>query len=292
MLSKNSSFVPLALFLFVAFAIVGGWLATPVFSRPNSATNSKEAGQNDTFRSRFNMLVKDRDLAGLEQLAEELLNAKPEQTIDLVADVCGSFNSYDFGDKRQFVLARKCSLDALAASNTLPPSIEFRLIENLQGIEEYRSGLIPPEKWKGDRDLRLKYLYRLWNRVQTRSDPAFNLSDVSNRPVGNVPVPGPYMPGIRPDIIKEPDIRAAYLKAIDANRGKAEHFNLQIQLHRLQNTLPDVVEKIFINLYSVGPEDAKGLESNLRLFGFSSNLRGKIRNEIQLRRGTSHRLFM
>lgn len=84
------------------------------------------------------------------------------------------------------------------------------------------------------------------------------------------------MCGIRPEDVKEPEIRAKYITAIEANTAKAKKFNLQLQLHRLDKRMSDFVDQFLIGMYTQLPLDLNELEKNLHLFGIEGKRKEKI----------------
>ena len=107
--------------------------------------------------------------------------------------------------------------------------------------------------------------------------------------MGNVPVPAPnYMPGIRPEDVKDPAVREKYIAAIKANTIKARKFNLQLQLHRLDKTLPDFVESFLVQMYSMPPLRLDELKNNLRLFSLEDERKERIINSVSQSRDFSY----
>lgn len=88
------------------------------------------------------------------------------------------------------------------------------------------------------------------------------------------------MAGIRSEDVKEPDIRAKYLEAIAANRAKAEKFNLQIQLQKLDKKFSEFVERIFVDFYTIEPRNSDELAANLRLFELNDLTKQRIIDKI------------
>jgi hypothetical protein len=195
----------------------------------------------------------------------------------LQKEIINSLSSYDFQDKRQYLYTVKIAKDVLKNADNIPVNLEFEFISKLKSSSVSFWKVISEKDWKTDREERVKLITHFWNRFQNKIDRNFNFNDIKNRPVGNVPVPAPnYLPGIEPDDIKEPEIRAKYMTAIEANKAKAETYNLQIELHRLDKELPDFIEKFFIELYSQPPDERQVLEKNLRLFNIADDRKEKI----------------
>lgn len=174
----------------------------------------------------------------------------------LQAEISKAFASYDFQDKRQYIYSVEIAKDVLKNADKIPIQLEYEMVGKLQSNSAYLSNIIPGEKWEQDRDERILFLLHFWNRFQKSIDSNFDFNDLKNRPIGNVPVPAPnYMPGIKPENVKEPEIRAKYEEAIEANKQKAFKYNEQVVLHRIDKQLNEFIEKFLINLYSEPPFD-------------------------------------
>jgi hypothetical protein len=98
-------------------------------------------------------------------------------------------------------------------------------------------------------------------------DPDFNPEDV---PVNLVQPPPTlegvvYPPGADPALIDDPKARAAYEKAIAANRAKANHYRLQIGLRRLNERIPPRVEAFVRDSYTSGLGDQEELRTAIEM---------------------------
>lgn len=253
----------------------------PAANEKNSS--QKQVVQNEDeinkLRDEVNQLTEKRDLKGLIILADKVRDKKNSEYINLLADICSSFNSYDFNSDKQYLYARECSKGVLS-NNNISISVELRMIENLQGIEEYKAGLVSNTQWESDRKERIAFLLRLWKKLQDNIDRGFDCHNPENKPFSNVPVPGPYMPGISPNNIKEPEIRAKYEEAIKINRLKQEKCSFQNQLQKLDKTLPTFVENFLIQMYSVFPANMESLDKNLESFELGKDASDRIINRI------------
>jgi hypothetical protein len=107
----------------------------------------------------------------------------------------------------------------------------------------------------------------LWLRVlqllDRFLDPKFNPDDV---PLSGVQPPPTskgvaYPPGADPALIDNPKARAEYEQAIAANRAKADHYRLQINLHRLNERIPPRAEAFIRNSYTSAQGDQEELRT-------------------------------
>lgn len=233
-------------------------------------------------RNEIRRLIIERNLNGLLNLMNELpKKRKTENYNPLLADICTAFNSYNFGDDKQYLYARRCVKQVLKEADKISVGLELKMIENLQGVEEYRAGLIPKESWESDRAERIELLLHLWQKLQNGVDKDFDFNAPENQAVLNVPVPAPgYMPGISPESIKEPEIRAKYEEARRINKKKLERRNLQLQLQKLNKKLPDFVESFLTQVYSIAPFNLEGLKKDINRFNLTLERSRKILDEV------------
>jgi hypothetical protein len=94
-------------------------------------------------------------------------------------------------------------------------------------------------------------------------DPEFNPEDIPENLVQPPPTSGGvvYPPGADPAVIDDPKARAEYEEAIAANRAKTEHYQLQIDLHRLNERIPPRVEAFIHDSYTSAPDDRAELRT-------------------------------
>ncbi len=94
-------------------------------------------------------------------------------------------------------------------------------------------------------------------------DPNFNPEDVPEKLVQPPPTSGGIVlrPGADPALIDDPKVRAEYEKAIAANRAKADHYRLQINLRRLEERIPPRAEAFIRNSYTSAPGDQEELQT-------------------------------
>lgn len=221
-------------------------------------------------RSEMNGYIEQSDLEGLVKLMDDVQALKGSEYISLLADICSAFNSYDFKSERQYLLTRNCSKKVLTNKSEVSISLEQSMIENLQGVEEYKAGLVAESEWRKDRAERVSYLRHLSESLNKDYDPNFDFKDPKNIPVGNVCVPAPnYMCGIRPEDVKEPEIREKYVAAIDANAERAKAYNKQMLIHRIMKTFPAFVDQFLVGMYSQPPLDISELAGVLNSFGIT-----------------------
>jgi hypothetical protein len=228
---------------------------------------------------RISMMTESRDLKGLLLLSDELEKKWANNVVAysrLLAEISNSLASYDFHDAMQYKYSVSLAGKVLKNADDIPIQLEYEMVSKLQSTSAYLTGVERQDNWERDRAKRVNLIFHLWNRLEKNIDRTFDITDFKNHPMGNIPVPGPYPSGIRPEAVKEPDIRAKYIEAIAVNQAKAEKYNLQVQLQKLDKVLPEFVERVLIEFYSLEPTNMKELEASVRLFGFSSEIKQKI----------------
>jgi hypothetical protein len=229
-------------------------------------------------------LVAARNLQGLLQLSDELQrkwasDIKAGSRLQL--EIINSLASYDFQDKKQYAHLVKLTKDVLKNADSIPIQLEYELVSKLQGNSAYLWKVSDQKDFELDRAERIKLLSHLWNRFQKDIDRNFDLEDVKNRPVGNVAVPAPnYRPGIRPEDVKELDIRAKYIAAIETNKAKAEKYNSQLELQRLDKKLPGMIDRVLTELYSHPPLNTEELERHFSNFKIQGERKDKIQKAV------------
>jgi hypothetical protein len=209
----------------------------------------------------------DRMLAFADEIEKKWENSIPAKS-RLLAKISDSLSSYDFQDERQYVYSVTFAKKVLTRSDVIDVQLEHEMVSKLQSTSAYSSGVERPEKWPVDRKERVQLILHLWNRIRNNLDRTFDTTDIRNRPNAKVRVPGPYTTGVRPEDIKEPVVRTMYEDAIAKNKTKADRFNLQVQLQKLDKTFPVFVERVLVEFYSMGPSDAEDLRRKLDLFDF------------------------
>jgi hypothetical protein len=224
-------------------------------------------------RQRFANLRDKRDFQGILTFIEDIerkYNGDIKPYTYLLSEVSDALSSYDFGNKEQYLYSAKLSEKVLQNADSIPIEMENRMIAHLSGGLEHFYKLLPEAEWPKQRQKRIQYLFHLWNRLQNGIDRNYDFNAPENKPVLNVPVPGPYLPGSRPEDIKEPDIRAKYEEAIRANAVKIKRRNLQIELQHLDKRLPDFVENFLVQMYSIPPHNLEQLREDIKAFNLQS----------------------
>lgn len=217
-------------------------------------------------------LIQRRELEQLFNLATTLetkYHKEMEPFSQLLSRISSALSSYDFGDNRQFLYSEEIARKVLTRSDEIPVETEFAMVRQLRSDLKYIHKLTPVSDWPADRAQRIAYLIRLDRRINNQIDRSFDLKARINRPVANVCPGNGYVCGIRPDDIKEPNLRARYREAIDSNILKAKKYNLQYKLHELDKEMPQFVDRFLVSLYSRPPFDRADLDRSLNALGIA-----------------------
>lgn len=210
--------------------------------------------------------------------------SNPEARLLLLSQICKSLNSGQFNDPKHTLYARQCAKDLLKDTGNLSVDIEMDMVKILQEVEEYRLGIVEQSSWEKDRTERVAYLRHLADRLNKNYEPSFDFSDLKNLPNLNVCVPAPnYLCGIRPEDIREAEIREEYIALIEVNRQKTRRFNSQLQIHRIMKSFPAFLNQFIIGMYSQEPADFGEMESVMESFAIDNDRKEKIRQTVKKR---------
>ncbi len=257
-------------------------LAAILKSESGQQSDSYTSSEQQRDFGRVKALSKARDLKGLVKLANEIeLRWSYDTTAYsyMMIEICSSLASYDFKNDRQYILTHKYAKLALQRADQMPVENEVRLVQYLGGDIEYFTGQVNLEEWPQDRRERMQYWFHAWRRLNSEIDRNFN---VNEPPLLNVPPAGPYPSGIAPDGIKDPQLRARYEAAVQANKQKIERFNRQQLLHKLDEGFKKNLRRFIVGAYSKPPVDLAELTYYLNTYTTDDQLRQSILDEFNL----------
>lgn len=295
---KNARWIGFACATLVGCIVLVSVMAGPRLSRGLSsrdglssitATNRGEtprptAAPQQEIRLRIKAARETRNMIELERLGDEIEtkrnNLKDGDYAALMLDVSNALSSTDLSDDKQYVLAQKFATLVLGKQLSLPADLEAKLVLHLQEDIEYTKGQLSPEEWVEKRRTRSETWLRTWRHLNDAIDPSFNVNDL---PLANVPPPagvaGPA--GMAPEQIKDPELRARYQRAIDANNQKAERNRTQLTLRRTQDMFGNVMEAYLVRSYSRPPLNAGELEANLKKYSVDAATRARILEKLR-----------
>lgn len=208
------------------------------------------------------------DLKEYEKFADEIqgkwVGKNKEYYVSLMLEICKPLSSGRFNEDRQFTLARKYALLALAEPNEIPLQTELKLTGHVMTdmvTPRAPTGQECAQQRKQDVNVRL----HAWKRLIDAIDPTWDPNDL---PVSNVvpPLATGLPSGVAPEAIKDPKLRAEYEAAIEKNRQKAERYNEQYSLRKWQKRFPKVAERYIVRAYSKPPFNLEEMKQYLEKY--------------------------
>lgn len=248
--------------------------------RPTAAPGEAQ----EEIRLRIKAARETRNMNELELLGDEIEikrdNLNVADYAALMLDVSNALSSSDFRDDKQYVLAQKFASLVLGKQLALPADLEAKLVLHLQEDIEYTKGQLSNAEWIEKRRTKSETWLRAWQHLNDAIDPNFNVNDL---PLANVPLPagvaGPA--GLAPEQVKDPELRAQYQRAIDANNQKAERNRTQAALRRTRDMFSKVMEAYLVRSYSRLPDNVAELEANLKKYSVDASTRTIILDKLR-----------
>lgn len=172
------------------------------------------------------------------------------------------------GKKAPINLIRQYATQVLSTydpnkSDNISIETEFDLVSILHEEYTYLKGKRTDKEWASVRRKGAERWFHAWQRLENAIDPNWDPNDI---PVENVSPPKGYfigIPGMPPEMIKDPVLRAEYEKAIEKNCEKTKIRNEQLKLRSTKKRYFRIVEKYLLSTYSIPPYDNAELRSLL-----------------------------
>lgn len=117
--------------------------------------------------------------------------------------------------------------------------------------------------WNNCRFQRVQLWVKTWTRFETEKDNSFNPENVPELNV-SPPKEAKLPRGIAPEFIFDPELRQEYLQAIEQNQLKAENYNYQFRLRKLEIPFKKIASNYLINLYSKEPRNIEEIQKLLK----------------------------
>lgn len=248
-------------------------LATTIF-----LINVSCAAGNSEFSRDFNRAItlrNSKDIKGLESLIKEIQSKwfrkdKKRYGALMVNALHSWASACRRSDKKPPMnIIRQYAAQALSTYNPNKPDnisigTEFALVSILHGKYIYTKGERTDEEWASYRRKGAERFFHAWKRLENAIDEDWDPNDI---PEANVSPPKgigiPGIPGMSPELIKDPVLRAEYEKAIERNREKIKIRNEQIKLRNIRKMYFRIVEKYLVSTYSILPYNNAELQSML-----------------------------
>ncbi|MEM6725539.1 MAG: hypothetical protein AAF598_15975 [Bacteroidota bacterium] len=122
--------------------------------------------------------------------------------------------------------------------------------------------LITSKEWPENRLAFAEIWLKAWQQLEQEMNPAFDPTQLPNIKVAPPDETG-LPPGVSPDAIDDPQLRATYQKAIKANRVLIEQYTYQNQLLQMAPSFQQTASQYLIHLYSQVPVDIAELQQLL-----------------------------
>lgn len=216
-----------------------------------------------------------KNITGLENLAKEIQNKWYPKDKEMYGSLMvHSLISWRSACKRAdkkapMNLIRQYAEQALSTYDPKKPDnisikTELDLVSILHEDYTYSKGKHTDQEWATARRKGTERWFHAWQRLEKAIDEDWDSNDVPEEnvsPPKGIGIPG--IPGMPPEMIKDPVLRAEYEKAIAENREKIKIRNEQIKLRSIRKTYFRVVEKYLVSTYSIPPYDNTELSTLL-----------------------------
>lgn len=238
--------------------------------------------------AKLQKLGESHDFVGLEKYAEKLQMMWSKRDwndyVYMLYKISSAFNSYYFDNDKSYIFANTYANLALSNRTKLSPSMEADLVSLTShwfvNIQKCPCG----KDISKVRNREAELWFHIWKRIEDGIDKQYNPFDPSNITYMNVPPPkeAPFhIPGMSPEVIKDPKVRAEYEAAIQANAKKAQKNNEQIMLRDLKKIFLPRSQKFIIFVYSQLPDDTTGLQKLLNKYVADQTKRKEIMDAVK-----------
>jgi len=215
--------------------------------------------------TRATILEQSKNLNALENLVEEIQNKWPKKDKRmygaLMVNALHSWESaYRRADKKAPMnLIRQYANQVLSTYDPNKPDnisieTEFDLVSILHGQYIYMKGERTDEEWASYRRKGAERFFHAWKRLESAIDELWDPNDIAEAnvsPPKGIGIPG--IPGMSPELIKDPVLRSEYEQAIEKNREKIKIRNEQLKLRNTKNRYRRIVEKYLTSTYAIPP---------------------------------------
>ena len=200
-----------------------------------------------------------------EKFADEIQSKwsrrNKEHKARLMLEVCKPLSSGYFKDDRRYDLARKYALSVLETPDEIPLTLELELIGHT--ITLMIGPNAPKDRmWERLRRKDVEIRLHAWERLIEAIDPKWDPNEIlftDNAIAADMGFPYTIASGT----IEDPNLRAAYEAALEANQKKNERYIEQNRLHKWLKRFPRHAEPYLIQAYSKPPFNNKELKQYL-----------------------------
>lgn len=127
-------------------------------------------------------------------------------------------------------------------------------------IDSFPLAMKKDPEWRNWRRAKLELWLKAIDLIDRTKDPAFNPEDVPQLNVA--PPPGSTISaGASPGAIQDPRLRHEYEQAIKRNAEKAERYNLQDGLRKLDSLWTESIRVYIVGQYNAEPQDVSEIRT-------------------------------
>jgi len=198
----------------------------------------------------------------------------------LTLKVACAIGGYDYGTRRTTYLAQGFSMRALEKADDMSLEAECRLVECVGGSLDAEGKPLRGEAWTAMRQKQAKLWLHAWQRIEKTIDKNWDPKDTGVRNV--LPPRGASgIAGMAPSAIKDPQLRAEYEAALEANREKVERYSQQYRARQLKELLVPWAERFLIGAYMKPPAGNAELEALLNTYISDADRRARLLKAVE-----------
>jgi len=178
-----------------------------------------------------------------------------------------NWNAVD--DRRLRALERQREMELGTQERLLLYLDTYHLMKSRQKLDE--------KAWRSRRKAHAAAILHTVAQAERERDDSWDPEDL---PALNLvpPLATGLQSGVSPDAVKDPELRAIYERAIEANRKKVERHNQQGQIRRMEQHFFRFVRSRLVGMYS--PDDLEELGRQCKEAGVSPAWREKLFDEV------------
>ena len=225
---------------------------------------------NQQYIEEVKRLCRENNIQGLEQMVDSLVEASANKARDvsgsllsvLCVEIARSTVSSD-SDERKRLLVRRLASVALQETDSSDLFSRLGILDKCLRVDAANRGSITND-WPSMRRLSAQQWLTTWSDLEHEIDDKWALDAPENSirpyiPPGNIP----FVSGMSPEGIKDPDIRTEYEAHLEKNCAISERNRRQQELRKLKTKYEPVIEAYIVRLYSERPPDRKELDELL-----------------------------
>ncbi len=259
------SLVYASLFLSITIGMFPAWAG--------NLENERAAAYEEIYH-RMNRLGQERNLTALEAIAQEIEQRWGETDVEMYASCMHKLSceleSREFKEMNKARgLSQFLAMKALEKSDEIPLELMCQLVQTVQPYYDAEGKKLGGQDFAQLRRKQMRLWLHAWRRIEKTIDKNW---DPEDRPFLNVPPPpgAPGLSGMSPDGIKDPQLRAQYVAAIEANRKKAERYSEQRIARRLKEHWVKGAQRHIIFVYMEPPDAKHELKQLLSEYGIDA----------------------